>query len=183
MSSFIALCMAVVVCFAIPSHALAASCSSQKLPDNIKKILLDHSTIPIISSDIGDAATLRNLLISFNAKTGGTVETGKDFNLADLQDANGYAHVELQAKKLSEIQIIKSYLAKTYPDAASQIKVSNVNTSLSFIDATGKEVGTHTFKLEEGKNDIPLCEFGKFKDEIKKIGVKVKSFITLSSHA
>ncbi|MEP0924835.1 hypothetical protein [Leptolyngbya sp. ST-U4] len=177
LKTLVVISIVLVILLSIPNYALAAPCSNAKLANNLKNILVEKISIPVSSTDISEAASFKKMKIYFSAKTGGTIETGSDLNLTDLKDVNGYALVDFRMNKgLKEIPIIKSYLQSQFADATDLIRVSNVYASLVLKDANDKEIASYAFKIREGRNEVPICEFGKLKQDVKSIHVKVNSF-------
>jgi len=186
-------CLILIVVFGFPSHALATTpCTGfwgNEIPltDNLKKILISGVKIPVSSPDIGDASSFKNLIIVYHIKEEqqGVLETGNQLDLSYLKNATGYAQVDFTVNKpLREIPVIKAYLDSKYPDISrvqypdisrfSDIS-TKVEATILFNDSSNKTVSSHNFDLQRF-NEIPICNFGEIKSDIKSITVKINSF-------
>lgn len=178
----VSICLALMIVLGVPQNALASSCSGwwkgeSELAENLKKIIVGNVSVPVQSTDLSGVADFKKLLISVNTATSATVESGSVANLSDLKDATGHASVQFQVHgNLNKVPLIKSYLDSQYPSVVDAIRVSNVNAVLVFLASDGTRIATHPFKLEEGKNEVTICEFGKFKKDVSNIDINIKSF-------
>ncbi|WP_319423153.1 hypothetical protein [Pleurocapsa sp. FMAR1] len=148
-----------------------------ELNDSLKKILVNEIPVPVKSLDIADTASFKNMIISYEKKSGATVETGNKMDLSSLKGATGYAIIDFTLNEnFEEIPIIKHYLHEKYSSVASYIKVSSVRAKMIFEDLDKKEILAREFSLKKGKNNYPICELNNISKDISSIDIKVLYF-------
>ncbi len=170
--------------FLSPNNAFAEECpgfwgEEQKLPNDLKEILINEVAIPVISPDISGAdklsenAKFKNLIVSYTLKQGSKVETGSKLDLLTLKDANGYASVEFKINYLEDVSKISEYLKKIHSYYIDSIY--NVQAKLQFKDKDGREISSKPFKLRTGNNKVIICNDTKTKG-VSTIEIEVLSF-------
>jgi len=166
-----------------PSNAIAEECpgfwgEEQKLPDDLKEVLINEVAIPVVSPDIvgvndlSENIKFKNLMVSYTLKQGSKIETGSKLDRITLKDANGYASVEFKVNYLGDIAKISEYLKENPPFVSD---IYNVQARLSLKDKNGKEIASKPFQLKTGNNRIILCNNIQTRG-VSSIEIKILSF-------